>query len=100
MELLEKLQKDDKKMETYQISIIAGIVLVIIELFTFTFIFIGLGIAMFAVSIVQFFFDGLSVNRDLMIFAIVSLISIVAIRKIFKKQSDQNLPTNDDINQY
>ena len=87
-------------METYQISIIAGIVLVIIELFTFTFIFIGLGIAMFAVSIVQFFFDGLSVNRDLMIFAIVSLISIIAIRKIFKKQSDQNLPTIDDINQY
>ena len=87
-------------MEMYQISIIAGIVLVIIELFTFTFIFTGLGIAMFAVSIAQFFFDGLSVNRDLMIFAIVSLISIVAIRKIFKKQSDQKNLLEDDVNQY
>jgi membrane protein implicated in regulation of membrane protease activity len=87
-------------MEMYQISIIAGIVLVIIELFTFTFIFLGLGIAMLAVSVVQFFFDGLSVNRDLMIFAIVSLISIVAIRKIFKKQSDQKNLLEDDVNQY
>lgn len=87
-------------MEMYQISIIAGVVLVIIELFTFTFIFLGLGIAMFAVSVVQFLFDGLSVNRDLMIFAIVSLISIVAIRKIFKKQSDQKNLLEDDVNQY
>jgi hypothetical protein len=87
-------------MEMYQISIIAGIVLVIIELFTFTFIFIGFGIAMFTVSIVQFFLDGLSVNRDLMIFALVSLISIFAIRTIFKKQSDQKKLVEDDINQY
>jgi len=87
-------------MDMWQITMIAGIVFVIIEMFTFTFIFLGMGFALAIVSITQFFFDGLSVNRDLMVFAIVSLISILSIRKIFKKPSDQKNLLEDDVNQY
>jgi len=45
----------------------------------------GMGIASFAVALVQYLFDGLSFNRDLMIFTIVSAIVILASRKIYKK---------------
>ena len=87
-------------MEFYQISIIIGISFLIIEMFTLTYIFLGMGIASFAVALAQFFFDGLNLNSDLMIFAIVSAIVIIASRKIFKKKSDQSISSEDDVNQY
>ena len=87
-------------MEIYQISIIIGISFLIIEMFTLTYIFLGMGIASFAVALVQFFFDGLNLNSDMMIFTIVSAIVIIATRKIFKKKSDQSISSEDDVNQY
>ena len=87
-------------MEFYQISIIVGICFIIIEMFTLTYIFLGMGIASFAVALVQYLFDGMSFNRDLMIFAIVSAVVILASRKIFKRKSDQSVSTENDVNQY
>ena len=87
-------------MEFYQISIIIGISFIIIEMFTLTYIFLGMGIASFAVALIQYLFDGLSVNRDLMIFSIVSVIVILASRKFFKRKSDQSVLTENDVNQY
>ena len=87
-------------MEFYQITIIVGISFIIIEMFTLTYIFLGMGIASFAVALVQYLFDGLSFNRDLMIFTIVSVIVILASRKIFKRKSDQSISSEDDVNQY
>lgn len=87
-------------MEFYQISIVIGISFFIIEMFTLTYIFLGTGIASFAVAIVQYLFDGLSFNRDLMIFSIVSLMVILASRKIFKRKSDQSIAGEEDVNQY
>ena len=87
-------------MEFYQISIIVGISFIIIEMFTLTYNFLGMGIASFAVALIQYLFDGLSFNRDLMIFTIVSAIVILASRKIFKRKSDQSVSTENDVNQY
>jgi len=87
-------------MEFYQISIIVGICFIIIEMFTLTYIFLGMGIASFAVALVQYLFDGLSVNRDVMIFSIVSAIVILASRKIFKRKLDQSISGEEDVNQY
>jgi len=87
-------------MEFHQISIIVGICFIIIEMFTLTYIFLGMGIASFAVALVQYLFEGLSFNRDLMIFAIVSAIVILASRKIFKRKSDQSISSEEDVNQY
>jgi membrane protein implicated in regulation of membrane protease activity len=87
-------------MEFYQISIIIGISLIIIEMFTLTFIFLGVGIASFVVALFQYLFDGLSLNRDLMIVAIVSAIVILVSRKIFRRRSDQSTTMEDDVNQY
>jgi membrane protein implicated in regulation of membrane protease activity len=87
-------------MEFYQNSIIVGICFIIIEMFTLTYIFLGMGIASFTVALVQYLFDGLSFNRDLMIFSIFSAIVILASRKIFKRKSDQSVSTENDVNQY
>ena len=87
-------------MEFYQITIIVGISFIIIEMFTLTYIFLGMGIASFAVALVQYLCDGLSFNRDLMIFSIVSAIVILASRKIFKRKSDQSISGEEDVNQY
>ena len=87
-------------MEFYQISIIVGICFIIIEMFTLTYIFLGMGIASFAVALVQYLFDGMIFNRDLMIFAIVSAIVILASRKIFKRKLDQSISGEEDVNQY
>ncbi len=87
-------------MEFYQITIIVGISFIIIEMFTLTYIFLGMGIASFTVALVQYLFDGLSFNRDLMIFSIFSAIVILASRKIFKRKSDQSVSTENDVNQY
>ena len=87
-------------MEFYQISIIVGISFIIIEMFTLTYIFLGMGIASFAVALVQYLFDGMNFNRDLMIFAIVSAIVILASRNIFKRKLDQSISGEEDVNQY
>jgi len=41
---------------------------------------------MLVVSGVQYVFDGYNLNRDVMVFAVVSVVSFVALRKVFKKK--------------
>ena len=60
----------------------------------------GMGIKQIAKEVAQYLFDGLSFNRDLIIFTVVSAIVILSSRLIFKKKSDQSISTEDDINQY
>ncbi len=87
-------------MEYYQITIIVGLVLIILEIVTLTFIFFGLGFGAFAVSLVQFLFGDLSLGRDSVVFAVFSLISIVIFRKLFKSNLDQKKLMEEDVNQY
>lgn len=100
MELLKKFQEDFEVMEFYQISITASIIFVIFEMLTGTFILLGFGVGALFVGIIQFLLNGLSINRDLMVFAIVSLISAYFFRRIFKSPSDQKKLIEDDINVY
>ena len=69
-------------------------------MFTFTFIFMGIGAALFFVALIQWVFDGFSVNRDILAFAIVSFLSIVVARRIYRKRSDQHKTAEEDVNQY
>jgi hypothetical protein len=39
-------------------------------------------------------------NRDVMLFAVVSAVSFLVFRKLFKKKSDLTRLAEDDINQY
>lgn len=87
-------------MDAYQISLIISFVLAIAEVMTLSFILLGFSVGMLAVSGVQFLFNGYSLNRDLMVFALVSVVSFWVIRKLFKKKSDLKILAEDDINQY
>ena len=72
-------------MDAYQISLIISFVLAIAEVMTLSFILLGFSIGMLVVSCVQYLFDGYSLNRDLMVFAVVSVVSFLVFRKLFKK---------------
>jgi len=87
-------------MDAYQISLIISFVLAIAEVMTLSFILLGFSIGMLMVSGVQYLFDGYSLNRDLMVFAVVSVVSFLVFRKVFKKSSDVKTLREDDINQY
>ena len=87
-------------MDAYQISLIVSFVLAIAEVMTLSFILLGFSIGMLVVSGVQYLFDGYSLNRDLMVFAVVSVVSFLVFRKLFKKSSDVKPLREDDINQY
>ena len=95
---MQKSQKDFEVMEFYQISITVAIVLVILEMLTGTFILLGFGFGVLFVGIVQFLLNGLSVNRDLLVFAIISLISIYLLRRFFKSNSDEKKLIEEEIN--
>ena len=73
-------------MDAYQISLIISFVLAIAEVMTLSFILLGFSIGMLVVSGVQYLFDGYSLNRDLMVFAVVSVVSFLVFRKLFKKR--------------
>ncbi|MEK0431827.1 MAG: hypothetical protein EBW49_05595 [Betaproteobacteria bacterium] len=87
-------------MDAYQISLIISFVLAIAEVMTLSFILLGFSLGMLAVSGVQYIFNGYSLNRDVMVFALVSVVSFLVIRKLFKKKSDLKMLAEDDINQY
>ncbi len=87
-------------MDAYQISLIISFILAIAEVMTLSFILLGFSLGMLAVSGVQYIFDGYSLNRDVMVFALVSVVSFLVIRKLFKKKSDLKMLAEDDINQY
>jgi membrane protein implicated in regulation of membrane protease activity len=55
-------------MEIYQITFTAAIILVILEMLTGTFVLLGFGLGAFFVGSIQFLFDGLSFNRDILFF--------------------------------
>jgi membrane protein implicated in regulation of membrane protease activity len=87
-------------MEPYQISIIVAILLGILELLVPMLIFIGMAAGMFAVAMMQYVSGSYALNRDLLLWIIVSAIFVILFRKLFKKQSDQTILNEDDINQY
>jgi len=87
-------------MEPYQISIIVAILLGIFELLVPMLIFIGMAAGMLAVAMMQYASGSYALNRDLLLWIIVSTIFVFLFRKLFKKQSDQTKLNVDDINQY
>ena len=87
-------------MEIFQISLGIAIVLVILELITTTFIFLGFAAGFLVVGVVQFITGNLNLNRDLLVYAVVSALAIFTFRSIFKKRTDQKKLIGDDVNLY
>ncbi len=86
-------------MDAYQVSFIIAIALALFELMTGAFIFLGLSIGVMAVAMIQWITGQMSLNRDLIIVAVIALADCLLFRHFFKKPQDQEAP-NKDVNQY
>lgn len=87
-------------MEHYKITIIVSIVFAVIELATLTLVFFGLAIGGLVVATVQYLSNGYDINRDVIIFAVTSLIVIILLRKIFREKVEKEQISKDDVNDY
>lgn len=88
-------------MEPYQISLVLGFAMCVIEMMTTTFTFLSFALALFIVALIQYLTGGFSTNRDIAIFAILSLLFTVLFRKIFKSSNDtEQISTYEDVNKY
>ena len=86
-------------MEAYQWTLIAALVLGMAELLTGSFLLLGLAVGALAAGLVQWLTGGLSLNRDLLVFALVSVLSCLAFRKMFRK-ADDHQSADTDVNRY
>ena len=86
-------------MEAYQWTLIAALVLGMAELLTGSFLLLGLAVGALAAGLVQWLTGGLSLNRDLLVFALVSVMSFLAFRKMFRK-ADDHQSADTDVNRY
>ena len=82
-------------MEAYQWTLIAALVLGMAELLTGSFLLLGLAVGALAAGLVQWLTGGLSLNRDLLVFALVSVLSFLAFRKMFRKADDHQSADTD-----
>ena len=87
-------------MEPYQVSFVAAILLAMAEMLTLTLIFAGFAVGMLAVSLAQLLSGSYSLNRDILLFSVVSLMFVIGLRRIFRSQKDQSRLTEEDINRY
>ena len=86
-------------MEAYQITLIVAFALGMLELVTSAFLFLGMALGAVAVALMQWAMSGFALNRDLLVFAGVSIAAFLALRKLFARPADQ-MTAEDDINQY
>ncbi len=66
--------------------IVAGLILLIMEMNVGTFIFLGLGLAAVVVGIVDFFIDT-TFTTEIIIWTILSILALIAWKKWFKEQT-------------
>ena len=77
-----------------------AIIAIILEMFTGTLLLYSVAFSFVIVSIFQFVSNGMDLNRDLIIFAISMGISVIFLRKTYKKKTDISRLNDDDINLY
>lgn len=88
-------------MDAYQVTLILAMLFAIGEVLTGTFIFLSISVSLLLVSLIQFFLNGFSMNRDLFILILGSLLFTLMFRKIFKHKLDSKVNELDgDINSY
>jgi membrane protein implicated in regulation of membrane protease activity len=86
-------------MDAYQITFLVALALAMVELVTGAFLFLGMALGAAAVACVQWATAGFALNRDLLIFAIVSVLAFLVLRKLFARPADQE-ESPDDVNRY
>jgi membrane protein implicated in regulation of membrane protease activity len=87
-------------MDPWQIALVLAFGLGLIELVTGGLIFLGLAAGMLVVAGLQGATGRFEVNRDVLVFALASLVAIVVMRRVFRGRGDTHGARQDDINRY
>jgi len=88
-------------MAVWQWTLIAALVLAMLELTTGAFVFLGLALGAAAVAALQWLTDGSNLTRDLLLFALVSLVAVAVLRRLFRQPRDTVASTpSEDVNRY
>jgi membrane protein implicated in regulation of membrane protease activity len=85
--------------ELYQWTLVIGIAFVIVEMLTGTFLFLGCAVGALPLVFIHYATDEIVWERDIAVFAIVSAIAFVGLRKYFLKPGDLT-EAQEDINKY
>lgn len=83
----------------YQWTLAAAILLLALEIVTGTFLLLGFGIGLLPVAFLHFVTEEIRWGRDIGLFAVVSAIAFVLLRKFFLKKGD-SAEALGDINKY
>jgi len=86
--------------DAYQVTIIFAIICIILEMFTGTLLLFSASFSFVIVAIFQFVSEGLEIDRDLIIFSISLCVSVIFLRKTYRKKSDIKRLKEDDVNIY
>lgn len=86
-------------LELYQITLSLALLMLGLEIFTGTLVFLGFAIGLLIVGVTHWMTGEFSISRDCIIFAITSLLSFIALRKLFHHKGDIQ-KNNKDVNQY
>ncbi len=88
-------------MEAFQISLVIAFALAVVEVMTLTFIFLSFSMSFLGIALFQFLTGEFSINRDIGIFAALSIFFTVLFRGIFRREKDQkSINQDDDVNSY
>ena len=85
--------------QPFEWALFAAVTLSTLEVATGTFIVLGFAIGCFAVALAEYLGDGFNLYRDAMLFAVVSILAIVALRLAFARPGDTNR-VKGDVNDY
>lgn len=87
------------EVELYQWTLFLALIFVVIEMLTGTFLFLGFGIGTLPIVFFHYSTEKIDWSRDLAVFAVVSAVSFVLLRKFFKNQRDTK-NVGQDVNEY
>ena len=86
-------------MHTYQILYLTAVTCAVAEMFTTTFILLGFAVGIAATGLTEQLFGSTNYTRDLLVFTIITGLSVFSFRKIFSDSQDTKA-NSEDVNQY
>ncbi len=85
--------------QPYEVALGAAVLLAMLEVLTGTFVLLGFCIGCLAVAGMEALSGGFSIGRDTLVFAVVALMAVVILRKMFGRPGDTTI-ANKDVNDY
>jgi membrane protein implicated in regulation of membrane protease activity len=82
-----------------EVSLVLGTTLLGLEMLTGIYVSLSLGIGLLGVSLVEVIGGGFFVDRDVLVFGVVTVLSFVLLRKVFGRKGDTKV-IDGDVNQF